>query len=93
MPSDGHQIEIHPRALKDFGALDRIATRRVRSRIDELGNDPYPSGARKLQIALPHAAYRIRVGDYRVVYAVNEQTATVHVLGVGHRRDIYRRFR
>lgn len=86
------RIEIDRRALRELGALDRAAAERLRSRIEALAADPWPSGARTLRHpSLRQPAYRIRVGDYRVIYAVDEDAAAVRVLGVGHRRDVYRR--
>ena len=96
MPDDAYRIEVHRRARKDLGAIDWISAQRLRSRIDELKENPYPNGSQKLpelQTGLPHPAYRVRAGDYRVVYAVDENTATVHVLAARHRGDVYRRFR
>lgn len=93
-PAPGLRIEIHRRAIRGLRAIDPAAAERVRSRIDALADDPYPRGSRKLQLpSLPQHAYRIRAGRYRVIYAVNERAAVVRVLAVGHRRDIYRRFR
>lgn len=74
------RIEIDRRALRELGALDRA--------------DPWPRGSRTVRHpSLPQPAYRIRAGDYRVIYAVDEDAAAVLVLGIGHRRDVYRRLR
>jgi mRNA interferase RelE/StbE len=57
--------------------------------IADLANDPRPPGSRTLTGETD--LYRIRVGDYRVVYAVDDAAQTVTVVKVGHRSDIYRR--
>ena len=62
---------------------------RLRSAIDGLEQNARPSGCVKL--AAQPDLYRIRVGDYRVIYQVNDPELTVLVLAIGHRRDVYRR--
>jgi mRNA interferase RelE/StbE len=54
-----------------------------------LAGHPYPSGTRKI-VARDIAQYRIRVGDYRILYDVDESAKAVVILRIGHRRDIYR---
>ena len=61
---------------------------RIVARIDALAQDPHPPGSRKLQGGTDE--FRIRVGDYRVIYSVNDAAITIVVIRVGHRRDIYR---
>jgi len=64
----------------------------VRTRVDEkiqqLSDDPRPTGAIKLKGS--DNQYRIRVGDYRIRYSVHDETVVVQILQCGHRRDIYR---
>jgi mRNA interferase RelE/StbE len=61
---------------------------RLRSAIDDLRENPRPTGCVKL--ADEPDLYRIRVGDYRIVYQVKDAEVKVLVLSIGHRRDIYR---
>jgi mRNA interferase RelE/StbE len=61
---------------------------RVRRALDGLAEDPRPQGSTSLQ---GRPGYRIRVGDYRIVYEVDDEQRTVTVFQVGHRRDVYRR--
>ena len=56
--------------------------------VDDLSLNPYPQGVRKL--AGSEDTYRIRVGDYRVLYAIIENRFIVQVIRVGHRRDVYK---
>jgi len=83
-----YTIEFSNSALRDFKALDRGVQRRIAPRIDALGTDPFPSGAKKLQ-GEPNL-FRIRTGDYRIIYRVDGKRVTVLILKIGHRRDVYR---
>jgi len=75
-------------AAREFKALERATQRRISARIDELANHPFPPGVKKLQ-GEPDL-YRIRIGDYRVLYRVDGKRMTVLILKIGHRRDVYR---
>jgi mRNA interferase RelE/StbE len=86
-----HRVEFAPAAARDFAALPRSVQVRLRPRIDALADDPRPPGVEHL--AGGDDLYRIRVGDYRVVYSIEGDVLLVLVVRVGHRRDIYRRLR
>lgn len=69
--------------------LEKIAEphySRVRTAILELANNPRPPGYKKL---IGRNGYRIRQGDYRIIYEIADEILTVQVLAAGHRRDIY----
>lgn len=83
-----YTIEFASSALRDFKALERAVQRRVASRIDALAADPLPPGAKKLH-GEPDV-FRIRAGDYRIIYRVDGKRVTVLILKIGHRRDVYR---
>ncbi len=85
---DGHAVELSHRATKEFLALPLEMRKRIAPRLDGLGDDPRPAAAVKLEGAKD--AYRIRVGDYRVVYQIFEEQRQVVVARIGHRRDVYR---
>jgi mRNA interferase RelE/StbE len=68
-------------------ALDQHHRARITGAIELLARNPHPPAARKLANRL---AYRVRVGDYRIIYSVNDTTITIMVLAIGHRRDVYR---
>ncbi|MGB3674275.1 MAG: type II toxin-antitoxin system RelE/ParE family toxin [Candidatus Nanopelagicales bacterium] len=85
--TERYTIALAPAAIRDLKELDRLAQRRVQSAIDLLAGDPRPPGARKISNSTNE--WRIRTGDYRVIYEINDRVVTVLVLAVGHRREIY----
>ncbi|MES1243326.1 MAG: type II toxin-antitoxin system RelE/ParE family toxin [Acidobacteriota bacterium] len=82
-----HRLSILPRAQKELERLQSSTYERVRDAIRALGEEPRPPGCRKLS---GRAGWRIRVGDYRVLYEIDDSAAEVIILNIGHRRDIYR---
>jgi len=84
-----YSVGLRASAEKQLAALDKPVRERVAAAIDALAETPRPSGA----IAMQGAAglLRIRVGSYRVVYAVSDHELIVLVIDIGHRREIYRR--
>ncbi|MDP8939669.1 MAG: type II toxin-antitoxin system RelE/ParE family toxin [Actinomycetota bacterium] len=74
--------------MKAIGRRDRRNYERLMAAIRALVQDPRPPGVRKLS---GRESYRVRVGDYRVIYLVDDEEQTLTVLGVGHRRDVYDR--
>jgi mRNA interferase RelE/StbE len=85
---DSYRIEFARSATKDLRAIDRQWIPRIISAIDGLADDPMPSSCKKL--AGSEHTYRIRVGDYRIVYDVHSTKLVVSVIRVRHRRDAYR---
>jgi mRNA interferase RelE/StbE len=83
-----YTIQFKPLALRQLEKLPREAQRRLSVKIESLRDDPFPAGCKKMA-AVPDA-WRIRVGDYRVVYQVHRGILLVLVLTVGHRKDVYR---
>lgn len=73
--------------LKDLDPIPARDRRRIVERIGSLADDPRPAGCEKLS-ALER--YRVRVGDYRIVYSIEDVQFVVWVVRVGHRRDVYR---
>ncbi len=82
-----YQINIKKTALKQINALPENLKNRVLLQIDELENNPRPSGCKKLKGRKDR--YRLRVSDYRIIYSINDRQLTIYVLQVGHRREIY----
>ncbi len=81
-------VELETRARREFRDLPREASRTVASVLDDLQNDPRPPGAKKLS-GVP--GYRIRKGDYRILFTIDDKRRLVRIYRVGHRREVYRR--
>ena len=84
-----YRIEVTPAAVRQLRKLDPTARRRVQAAIELLADQPRPSGAKKL--AGGDGEWRVRTGDYRIVYEVHDDVLLVLVVAIGHRRDIYQR--
>ena len=82
------RIELRPAASRALRKIDPTIQRRVQGAIALLGHDPHPPGARKLQ---GREGLRVRVGDYRIIYTVNDDVLVVVVVTLGHRCDVYER--
>ena len=80
-------VLILPRAQRELDSLDHLQYPRVRDAMLTLATDPRPPGCRKLT---GRDGWRIRAGDYRVLYEIDDQRREVLVVHVGHRRDDYR---
>ena len=74
-------------ALREMERLPRPVLALLRPRLDELIQQPRPYGSQKLT-GTPY--YRIRQGDYRVLYSVDDGARTVEIIKIGHRREVYR---
>lgn len=83
-----YRVEIKQSAQKEIAALPRRDQRRVVAAIEGLAEEPRPSGVRKL--SGEDDRYRIRVGEYRVVYEIADKQLIVWVIRVRHRKDVYR---
>lgn len=84
----GYRVEIARRAIKTIAKLPRKEQLRVRAAIDLLAEEPRPPGCAAL--AGEDSVYRVRVGDYRILYEVVDERLVIQVVRVGHRRDVYR---
>lgn len=74
-------------ARKELEALPTSLIIRIFSKIEALSIEPRPSGCRKLQGFTN--LWRIRIGDYRVIYSIDDNTATIDIVAVRHRREAY----
>jgi mRNA interferase RelE/StbE len=86
-----HRIEVSPSAARQLKKIDRRLLPQIAQKIDSLAGDPRPHGCEKLSGY--DNLYRVRVGDYRIVYGVEDRLVVVVVLKVGNRADIYQRIR
>ena len=80
-------VQILRRAQRALSALPQRDFERIRDAIFALADDPRPPGCAKLS---GREAWRIRVGQYRVIYEIDDANRIVTVLDIGHRRDVYR---
>jgi mRNA interferase RelE/StbE len=85
---ESYKIEWRKPTRKDFRFIPEADAKRIIAAVELLASNPYPLGCSKLTGS--HCAYRIRVGDYRIIYEVWETTLIVEIIKVGHRRDVYR---
>lgn len=83
-----YSVEFTTAAARQVKKLPRPARERLLSAIEKLGDDPRPPGCTKL--VGEETAWRLRVGDYRIVYDVFDDVLTVLIVRAGHRREIYR---
>jgi mRNA interferase RelE/StbE len=83
-----YDVRLHPEAARAFRRLRGGVAGRIEAAIDGLAADPRPRGAAKLA---GRDDFRIRVGDYRIVYAVLDEQRVVLVARIAHRREVYRR--
>lgn len=84
-----YRIDIRARADRSLKRLDPAARKTVAQVIDSLASAPRPHGAVPLSGHRPYL--RVRSGDYRIIYAIDDQARVITIAAVGHRRDIYRR--
>ncbi len=85
-----YSIDVRPRARRALRQLDPSVRKTVAQVIDGLAANPRPPGFLPLTGHRPYL--RVRSGDYRVIYAVDDRARVVTVAAVGHRREIYRSF-
>ena len=83
-----YRVEIARRAVKSIAKLPRREQQRVRAAIDLLANEPRPPGC--VALAGEESVYRVRIGDYRILYEIFDTRMVIQVVRVGHRRDVYR---
>ncbi|OGL42250.1 MAG: hypothetical protein A2161_06835 [Candidatus Schekmanbacteria bacterium RBG_13_48_7] len=83
-----YEIRIKPSAVKE---LENLGTKKIRQKIvkciQNLGKNPFSVGSRKLS---GYDKYRVRIGDYRILYTVEAARLIVHLIKISHRKDVYR---
>ena len=83
------EVHLAPAAERQLRKLDPAGRRRVQGAIDLLAADPRPPSAR--QLVGGAGEWRVRTGDFRIIYEIHDQQLLVLVVKVGHRRDVYER--
>ncbi|MCI0343418.1 MAG: type II toxin-antitoxin system RelE/ParE family toxin [Planctomycetales bacterium] len=82
-----YSLVVLPGAMRDLEGLTPDLRARVRPKIDSLSENPRPPGVKKLRAA--QDSYRVRVGDYRIVYGIDDARKVVTVERVAHRSEVY----
>ena len=83
-----YQIEFKTRAKKELARVPKEFAQKIIVEIASLAQNPRPNGCKKLVGA--EYTYRIRVGDYRVIYTLFEQQLIIEVIKIGHRKEVYK---
>lgn len=84
-----YTVEFKTAAARDLSALPKNIQERIAVKINVLASDPRPYGVKKLEGE--EGLFRIRVGNYRIIYAVNDEARAVLVVRIRHRHGVYRR--
>ena len=84
-----YRIEVAPAALRQLRKLDPAAKRRVQAAIELLAEQPRPTGAKKLTGG--EGEWRVRTGDYGIIYEIHDHVLLLLVVAIGHSREIYGR--
>jgi mRNA interferase RelE/StbE len=82
-----YKIEVKKSAAKELNSIPTKDLKKILKTIQELSNNPRPQGCLKLT---NQENYRIRVGNYRILYSVKDDILTIYVVKIGHRKNIYR---
>lgn len=85
-----YRVEVQSSAQRDLDRLSGSLFERIAEKLQALTTEPRPAGSQKLTGV---KAYRVRVGDYRIIYNVNDDERRVIVTRVRHRREVYRKLR
>lgn len=83
-----YTISITKQAFKELELLSKKINQRISAAIDKLSQNPYPIGSKKLR-GKEEAIWRIRIGDYRVLYSIKNEIKVIEIRRVGHRKEIY----
>ena len=84
-----YKVEWKRSAVKELRDLPKDAVERILKSVEQLSANPHPIGTRKL-VGSEHT-YRIREGNYRVLYTVTASSMVVQIIRIGHRKDVYDR--
>jgi mRNA interferase RelE/StbE len=84
-----YTIEFDRRAVKELQSISARDQSKIREKINHLAENPRPHGAEKL--SGEDNLYRIRQGDYRVVYSIFDQTLKILVVRIGDRKEVYKK--
>jgi mRNA interferase RelE/StbE len=83
----GYEIFFKESVWKELKDVSKKDLKRILSRVENLGRDPRPTGSEKLT---GHELYRVRQGNYRILYSVQDNELTLWLIKVDHRKEVYR---
>lgn len=83
-----YELRFKPSVAKDLRDIPQADVRRILARIDSLRDDPRPPGGSEKLSA--QERYRLRQGNYRILYAIADVEVVIEIVKIGHRREIYR---
>jgi mRNA interferase RelE/StbE len=83
-----YKILFRRSVLKDLAIIPKNELQRIIKKIKKLAHDPKPKGCEKIS---GQERFRIRQGNYRIIYSIQDDELTIWVVKIGHRRDIYRK--
>ncbi|HZH29931.1 MAG TPA: type II toxin-antitoxin system RelE/ParE family toxin [Pyrinomonadaceae bacterium] len=86
---DSYRVEWKRAATKEIGKLPRDTRLKILGAVERLHSNPLPAGVRKL-VGSEHT-YRLREGDYRIIYTITASVLLIEIIRVGHRKDVYDR--
>ncbi|MBU4444993.1 MAG: type II toxin-antitoxin system RelE/ParE family toxin [Candidatus Marinimicrobia bacterium] len=81
-----YRIEFKKSAYRELKSIPKKDLKRILSKIESLSEDPRPDGCKKLS-ALER--YRIRQGNYQILYSIEDDILTIHIVKIGHRKKVY----
>ncbi|MEO6471218.1 MAG: type II toxin-antitoxin system RelE/ParE family toxin [Aeromicrobium sp.] len=82
-----YRVEFRPAAARALRKLDPQTAQRVRGAVALLSQNPRPPGMRPLK---GRPGFRVRLGDYRIIYSIEDEVLLIVVVTIGHRREVYR---
>ena len=82
-----YEISVKKSALKELNGAPKKELQKILKKIRALSSNPRPQGSQKLS---HREQYRFRQGDYRIIYSIRDDDLAVHIIKVGHRKEIYR---
>lgn len=83
-----YSVQIKPSAEKSFAKLNKSEQIKILKALESLENNPRPKGVKKLKSSL--SLYRIRTGNYRIIYSIDNDIVLITVVKIGHRKEIYK---
>jgi mRNA interferase RelE/StbE len=84
-----YDIEWRPSTKKDLKRISKAEVQRIIKAVESLSGQPRPPGATKLSGS--NLTYRIRVGNYRIIYEIHDEIILIEIVKVGNRKDVYRK--